>query len=311
MEYLAALLVVASLLIYAILFSIECGATIFIAAPKLLGGNDLVYRYIGSAWETTNVFLITALVALIAFFPKALPVWGAALIVPFLVFLLAMGVRVIGMLYIFYGEGRNRAMKLLLLVAGLAAPAILAGGLLPFFISGVMPYGASEWALALIFGLLAVVSTMMISSSFFQYLDRRSEQTESLNTFTKFSLILFLTVALIAIIVITSIAPHLLSGVEYYLPELVALAILNLMFLFINDRKYAWLRFVSVLALFAVLFLGVLLSQLPYIIYPAITIFSAFTDPASAGIMLGALGIALLFLIPSLALLYYLFAIKK
>lgn len=311
MEYLAALLVMVSLLIYAILLSIECGATIFIAAPELLEGNDLVYTYIGPAWETTNVFLVTALVSLIAFFPKALPVWGAALIVPFLVFLLTMGVRVIGMLYVFYGGGTNRAMRLLLLVASLAAPTILAGGLLPFFISGSMPYVRAEWALALTFGSLALVSTILISSSFFQYLSRRSKQTGLLDTFAKSSLILFLAVALISIITIGTTAPHLLSGMEHSIPGLMALAVLNLIFLFMKNGKYPGLRFISAIALFAALFLTILLSQLPYIIYPAITVFSAFTDPASAGIMLGALGIALIFLLPALALLYYLFAIKK
>ena len=198
MEYLAALLVIVSLLIYGILFSIECGATIFVAFPELLGGNDLVHKYINPAWETTNVLLVTALVSLIAFFPKALPVWGVALIVPFLIFLLVMGVRVIGMLYVFYSSGTNRAMRLLLLVAGLAAPAILAGGLFPFFISGAMPYHSTEWTLALVFGLLALVSTMLISSSFFHYLNRRSKQIESLRTFVKSSLLLFLAVALIS-----------------------------------------------------------------------------------------------------------------
>jgi cytochrome d ubiquinol oxidase subunit II len=311
MEHLAALLVIVSLLIYAILFSIECGATIFIAFPKLLGGNDLVYKYIGPVWETTNVFLVTALVSLIAFFPKALPVWGVALIVPFLVFLLVMGIRVIGMLYVFYSEGRNRAMRLLLLAAGLAAPAVLAGGLFPFFISGGMPYSGGEWVLALVFGSLALVSTALISSSFFQYLNRRSKQIKSSNAFVKFSLFLFLAIALISVMLIKRIVPHLIFGIKLYLPELVALAVLNLMFLFIKDAKYSGLKFISALALFAVLFLAILWAQLPYVVYPTVTIFSAFTDPASAGIMLGAFGIALIFLIPSLALLYYLFAIKK
>jgi cytochrome d ubiquinol oxidase subunit II len=222
-----------------------------------------------------------------------------------------MGVRVIGMLYVFYSSGTNRAMRLLLLVAGLAAPAILAGGLFPFFISGAMPYHSTEWTLALVFGLLALVSTMLISSSFFHYLNRRSKQIESLRTFVKSSLLLFLAVALISIIVISHIAPHLILGLEQYLPELTALAILNLLFLFMKKGGSPGLRFVSALALFAVLFFAIAISQLPYIVYPSITIFSAFTDPASAGIMLGAFGIALIFLIPSLALLYYLFAVKK
>jgi cytochrome bd-type quinol oxidase subunit 2 len=222
-----------------------------------------------------------------------------------------MGIRAIGMLYVFYAGGKSRAMKLLLLIASLAAPVILAGGLLPFFVIGKMPYSIAEWLLALVFGSLALVSTTLISSSFFQYLSNRTRQKGYLDAFVKSSLILFLAVTLFSIPIIVNIAPHLIPGLEHYLPELGTLAVLNLMFLLVKDGKYPGLRFASAIALFAALFLTISLSQLPYIIYPTSTVFSTFTDPVSARIMLGALGIALVFLIPSLALLYYLFAVKN
>ena len=98
---------------------------------------------------------------------------------------------------------------------------------------------------------------------------------------------------------------------ERYLPEFGILAILNLMLLFIKNGKYYGLRFIAAVALFAAFFATVMFAQLPYIIYPTVTIVSAFTDPASASIMLGALGVALIFLIPALFLLYRLFGIKK
>jgi cytochrome d ubiquinol oxidase subunit II len=301
MEYLAASLVIVSLFIYAVLFSIECGATIFIAVPGLLGGDEAVHRYINPAWETTNVFLVTALISLIAFFPGAVPVWGVALIVPFFFFLLVMGVRVIGMLYVFYKEGENRAMKWLLAAASVAAPAVLAGGLLPFFVAGTMPYGAGAWLLAAGFALFTLASTIFISSSFFRPMER----------FARAALMFFLTAAMFLIATLFRAAPHLATGVASALPALAALAILDLALFFTAWGRRQRMRFFSAVALFAAFFFAVMFSQLPYVIYPSVTIFSAFTDPASAQIILGAFGIAAIFLVPALGLLYYLFAFKK
>jgi len=298
MEYLAASLVIVSLFIYAVLFSIECGATIFVAVPKLLGGDEAVHRYINPAWETTNVFLVTALISLIAFFPGALPVWGVALILPFFFFLLVMGVRVIGMLYVFYKEGESRTMKRLLAAASLAAPAVLAGGLLPFFVTGTMPYGVGAWLLAADFGVFALASTIFISSSFFRSAER----------FTRAALMFFLFAAAFLIFALSRAAPHLAVGVVRVLPAFAVLALLDLILFFTAWGRRQGMRFFSAVALFAAFFFAVMFSQLPYVIYPSVTVFGAFTDPASAQIMLGAFGVALIFLVPALGLLYYLFA---
>ena len=40
------------------------------------GSQNELLRFILNYWETTNVFLITALISLIAFFPGALPMWS-------------------------------------------------------------------------------------------------------------------------------------------------------------------------------------------------------------------------------------------
>ncbi|MGD1003762.1 MAG: cytochrome d ubiquinol oxidase subunit II [Minisyncoccia bacterium] len=313
--YIAATVTIVSLFIYAVLFSIECGAALFIFAPKLAGmdGDNLIRKYINPAWETTNVFLIFALLWLIAFFPGAAPIWGHALITPFLIFLVVMGIRSVGMLYVFYKEGDSRVMKFLLLVASLAAPMALAGGVLPFFILGSMPYGIPKLLLALCFAGMAFFTTLFISSSFFDYLAARNKHYAlgSLALFTRSSMIAFIAIVFLSFWAFRNMAPRIAMGMQGCLPLIAILAVINLIFTFFIARRYIAAHFAFAIALFGVIFFSVMFSQLPYIIYPTVTIFSAFTDPTSAGIMLSASGIAALVILPSLGLLYYLVILKK
>ncbi len=311
----AATVAIVSLFIYAVLFSIECGATLFIFAPTLAGMDDdnLIRKYINPAWETTNVFLIFALMWLIAFFPGAAPIWGRALIIPFLIFLIMMGIRSLGMLYVFYKEGDRRMMKFMLLVASLAAPMSLAGGALPFFILGDTPYDMSKLLLTLCFAGMAFFTTLFISSSFFHYLAARDNQyvRDILARFTRTSMIAFIAITFLFFLAFRNIAPRIAMGMEGYLPLIIILALINLILMFFAAHRYLAAHFAFAIALFGAAFFSIMFSQLPYIIYPTATIFSTFTDPASANIMLSASGIAALIILPSLGLLYYLVISKK
>jgi cytochrome d ubiquinol oxidase subunit II len=300
-EYIAALVPILSLFVYAVLLSIECGATLFIVAPALVGGDELMHRYINPAWETTNVFLIFALIWLIAFFPGAAPLWGHALILPFLLFLVVMGIRATGMLYVFYKGGENRAMKYLLLAASFAAPMALAGGVLPYFISGKMPYDALPLLLAGYFALMAFISTLFLSTAFFRFLaiKQRSHAPEHLDFLAQCATIIFISAICVSLPLFAAIAPRIAIGMHTWLPLIIILAMLNILF-----RKR--FHFILAAALFGSVFFSIMISQLPYIIYPNATIFSSFTDLASANIMLTAFCIAALVLVPSLGLLYYL-----
>ena len=305
MEYCAALLVVIALFIYVVLFCIECGATLFMAEPELLGSESAVRNYINPAWETTNVFLVTAFISLIAFFPGAFPLWSRALIVPFLVFLVVMGARIIGMLWVFYTAKNGRAMRSFLFVSSFAAPVVFAGGIVPFFLAGVTPSDGPWWLLAPGFAMIAFASTILLSSSFFAYTERLSHPSARLNFLLRFALIFFLSAAFVLVFVLENAAPHLMAGMGTALVTFGLLAVIDLVISLARKGWYFGLRLLLALALFATLFFGIAFSQLPYLIYPAATIATAFTDPASAGIMLGAAAVALIFLVPALALLYY------
>ena len=119
--HLAIFIPIVSFFIYAVLLFVECGATAIAcwSSPDVM---HLVRAYVTPVWETTNVFLVFAIISFAALFPAATPVWGTALIVPFLVFLIVVAARIVGMLYVFYRNGERRSMKALLLVADLLAP---------------------------------------------------------------------------------------------------------------------------------------------------------------------------------------------
>lgn len=309
-EYLAAILPLGSLFIYAVLLSIECGAAIFVSVPELLGSKELVRAYINPVWETTNVFLIFAFVSIIAFFPGALPAWGRALIVPFFAFLAFMGLRAIGMLYFFYKGGKNRAMKLLFLVAALGAPAVLAGGILPYLLTGNMPYGPMEWLLAADGAVLAIFFLLVVSSSFFAYLaDRKGLRAAAhLRSSATISLLFFVAALAFSFPVIGSTAPHLIQSMLGYLPALCALIIIEFIITILaQGRKGDAARFWSGIVFFGFIFFGVAFSELPYLVYPSLTIYNTFTDPGAATAMLGIFAVGALITLPALVLLYYLF----
>lgn len=170
-EYVAISLPLISFYFYAIFFSIECGAPLFLMWPNFLGegyeSRELIRAQINPLWEVTNVFLVCALIFFMALFPGAVPIWGAALIVPIFFFLVVMGLRTLGMLYVFYSDGKDGAMSWLLVVTSVLAPAVLAGGVAPFFLTGdVLSWLTIPW------GMGAVIVSSLISFSFFRHRTR-------------------------------------------------------------------------------------------------------------------------------------------
>ena len=318
MEYLAIIIPITSLFIYAVLFMIECGAAIFVCWPQLLGrdGNDgegVVKSFMSPVWETTNVFLVFTLVSLIAFFPAAVPVWGRALVVPFLVFLIVMGVRVVGMLYVFYREGESRAMKGLLFVASLLAPAVLFGGIVPYFLTGALPAGRLDWIFAVVVGLLAMALTITLSSLFFNYI--RANRAVPWNPRIRTLMLWFYGAFLFLFVVMESFlqfaSPHGFSEGMYNLFVITAAIIFGVLVVFLRSsgRTVAMMNFWLNVLLMGIIFLGTAVAQLPYVIYPSLTIFNSVTDPRTAGILFGVFIVGAVITVPALAWLYSLFAL--
>ena len=322
-EYLAIFIPVISLFIYAALFLIECGASVFMVWPKLLeGGADVVRAQVTPIWEATNVFLVFAIISLIALFPGAMPAWGNALIIPLFLFLAVVGIRVLGMLYLFYKKGESRAMKAVLLVANLLAPAVLVGGVIPFFLIGVLPYNASTWGLTIAIGLIDIAAAVLFGALFFNYvLAKRSrsaaaspstpttpEKHVPLRMLILASLGCLLLFYILAELFLRTAAPHVFSW-HIFIATAIAGIIIFIAFVYMPSSKkiVAMIQLLLGALLFGVAYFTTVAAQLPYIIYPSFTIFNSFTDPQSATILLGICAAGLIIVIPSFALLYALF----
>ncbi|MDR3581770.1 MAG: cytochrome d ubiquinol oxidase subunit II [Candidatus Pacebacteria bacterium] len=316
-EYVAITLVIVPLFLYAVLLMIECGATVFVAVPELLGagggGEKMAAVYIAPLWETTNVFLVFAFVSLMAFFPGAVSIWGRALAVPFFVFLAVMGVRAIAMLLVFYRKGAGRFAKALLVCAALASPAVFAAGIVPYFLTAGAPYGGGP-LLAFCLGGFALAATFLVSFSFFGYLAARRavRTTHSMDFLTTFFALVFILVVILLFLMMPVLVPHIAGGAAFHASSsfFAGLSVLELVLLVPSrrDRKDKGRRFALSVALFAAAFFGIAFAQLPYLVYPAVTVMGAFTDPATAHAMFLVFGAGALVTLPSLGILYYLFA---
>lgn len=171
-----------ALFLYVIFFAIESAAALILFAPGLLGRRnhtlpeEALADYISPRWEATNVFLVFALVAFVAFFPGAVPIWGPALITPAFLFLVVMGLRTIGMLAAFYAPSTRIARRptfFFLTLTHFLASAILFGGTVPFFLFGV----EGDLPRSLWFGAIAALASFVIGTAFFNHRAKRATGT--------------------------------------------------------------------------------------------------------------------------------------
>ncbi len=252
MEIAAYVVIALALFVYSILLSIECGGAVLLLRddPRR---RKLILAYLGPVWETTNVFLVFAIVAAFAFFPGATAAWGTALITPFFVFLVIMGVRALGMLLVFYDKAKSRAAVWVFGVASALAPAVLVAGAVPYLMTGNDPFALSNAPFAAELASVTFGMMMLIAWSFFAWIAERGTSASGRN------LIRFGIVKLVA----------------------------------------------------AVSFVTVALFQFPYIVYPKVTVYNAFTGPATAQILFWCFGIGAALVLPALGILYYLFMFSK
>lgn len=305
-EYISFALPLISLFLYAVLFCIECGASIFVWTPHFFSNDAVVRSHINPIRETTNVFLIFTLISVIAFFPGAFLSWSYALIIPFFIFLLLMSLRAIGLFYIFYRGLKSTVMKIMFSLSSLLAPAVLFGGTVPFFLKGTDPLAYAALPLTIAIAISAIASTMFLSSVFFDWLRVRKGLHENrriylmgLGSFMLFFLSSFFTIYMLKIS-----SRHVFNHTVHLLPAIALVNILEL-FTFLGIKKFSvsarfWIGIVS----FGSLFWTIAIASLPYIIYPSYTIFDAFTDMGSAKLMLAVSSIGIILTIPSLFLLY-------
>ncbi|NHM29617.1 cytochrome d ubiquinol oxidase subunit II [Neobacillus terrae] len=309
---------------YLIVASVDFGAGFFAYYGKLTNKdhiiNHIISRYLSPVWEVTNVFFVFFFVGLVGFFPETAYYYGTALLIPGSIALILLAIR--GSFYAFgnYGPKSNRFYLFLYGATGLLIPASLStaltiseGGFLKKngdsvqFLTGELFRSPYSWSVVL----LAIVSVLFISASFLTYYAGRAKDGGAMELLRNFALFWSFPTIIASLLVFLSLREHNPKHFQNSLEIWWMFAFSFLFFLaavyLIYKRKLLGTAFILVMLQFFFAFFGYGASHLPYILYPYITVYSAYTSD-TMGITLVTVFIAgLALLVPSLILLMRLF----
>lgn len=297
MPLIAYSILLAFIVLYAVLSSIEFGAALFLVSPWKMVERDRIERYMGPVWEFTNVFLIFALVCTAMFFPRAVPLLAQlyAVVSTALVFFV---VRVIGILGILYKRSAHGAFRALFAIGSAGAPLSLSSVYL-YAISGQqLAWPPQPLAVALWCAVLSAI--VFIAASFFVHFAPKSAQRAALETTHTFAgAALLLSAAFFSAAASTFLRPDF--GGFLLLTFFVACA-----FLWRPQKPLPAL--LASAAAVATLIISIAVRHAPYLLYPTLTLDTALTSPESFRAMLTMIPVGLIVSIPAVALLWKLFA---
>lgn len=313
---------------YVMIGAIDFGAGFFNAYSLLTGRQriltNIIQRYLSPVWEVTNVFLVFFFVGIIGFFPKTAFYYGTILLVPVSFGIILLAIR--GSYYAFetYGARGHKGYSFMYGVAGILIPASLSivltiseGGFVtlvdgnPVLDYWVLFKSPLTWAIVV----LSVAATLYISAVFLTWYANKARDREATDLLRKYALIWSLPTIITAGGIIVELRrhnPEHYSNIQNFWPMFLLSFILFIgtVFLIWRRRQYG-LAFGLLAGQFVFAFFGYGASHYPYLLYPYLTIYDSFTNPAMAISLIVVFIMVLGLLIPSLFLLLRLFLFDK
>jgi cytochrome bd ubiquinol oxidase subunit II len=321
---LIALILGVSLTAYAVFAGADFGAGIL----DLLAGDrgedrQAIAATIGPLWEANHVWLIFSITILFSAFPAAFSALGTSLLAPFTIALLAIVLRSSALGLRFSPGARERsqiALGRLFGTASLIAPlafGVVAGGVAKA-VDAAPPTGRSvptiPWTspFALMIGALAVALCAELAASFVALRLSRFGRDRDAERFRRRALQSAgsaLALMVLALITAAATAPalwHRLIGVA--LPVVITgIAAAGASLLALASRRYPIARGATALSAAALLW-GWFVAQAPRLIGTRLTLHTAAASHAALAAIAIAAGIVLLLVLPSMYLLFAVFA---
>ena len=313
---------------YILVGAIDFGAGFFNAYSLLTGKTRIlthvIQRYLSPVWEVTNVFLVFFFVGIIGFFPKTAFYYGTILLVPVSIGIILLAIR--GSYYAFetYGARGHKGYSFMYGLAGILIPASLSivltiseGGFVEMVDGNpVLDYwllftSPLTWSIVV----LSIAATLYISAVFLTWYANKARDVEATNLLRKYALIWALPTIVTAggiIVELRDHNPEHYSNIQNFWPMFLISFILfvGTVWLLWKRRNYG-LAFMLLFGQFVFAFFGYGASHYPYLLYPYLTIYDSFTNPAMAISLVVVFIMGLGLLIPSLYLLMRLFLFDK
>ncbi|AMA72264.1 cytochrome d ubiquinol oxidase subunit II [Aneurinibacillus thermoaerophilus] len=262
--------------------------------------TNIANRYLSPSWEVTNVFVVLIVVGLMSFFPGATFTLGTVLLIPGSLILLLLAIRSAFLVYSHSMEGYERQLAIISGISGLFIPALLIL-VLPVTQGGFIQVinGHEELLLGKLltsasgisYMAFAISSTFFLSSLLLSDYSRVAGEMEAYRLYRRDAILngpLSFFTALALVTSMKSEALWLYENLLHHFWLLIASAVaffIGYTALWWPGGKRASLPGQPRVAVLGIVVQYLLASyaygkaHLPYIVYPHVTIESAFTHP--------------------------------
>jgi cytochrome d ubiquinol oxidase subunit II len=326
LELLAAVVMIVSLMAYALLGGADYGGGIWdllAGGPRARAQRDLIADAIGPIWEANHVWLIVVVVVLFTAFPPAFALVSTALHIPLVLMLIGIVLRGTAFTFRTYDaqvDHVQRRWGAIFAVASLLTPLFL-GVIVGALSSGVPAAPAPGtafsyymlWAAPFPFG-VGVFAVVLFAFLAAVYLSVEAGEVELQEDFRRRAIAAELSAGLIALgvfLLSTDAAPQLrarLAASWWSWPLQIATALCALITLWSLWRRRFHLARVSAAAQVSLILWGWGLAQFPYLVPPTLTIENSKAPEITLKLMLSVLAAGSLLLLPSF---WYLFRVFK
>lgn len=324
---LCAILIWFALIAYAIFGGADFGGGIWdllAHGPRAKEQRAAITEALGPVWETNNVWLIFVLVGAWTTFPLVFSALSTALFIPLSIALAGIVLR--GAAFVFRGHGSeaagtspvwggvfSTASTITPFMLGACAAAIAGGNI--HVRQGVL-VNADYWQpwttpFALCCGLFAVGLCSCLAATYLTVEARQADKADLVADFRTRAIIaggISAVLGGLALILAWLESPYLWSGLtSRALPVALGAMAIGLLTAFLLLRGHYQLARLSLITEIVLIIVAWSIAQTPYLIVPDVTLAQAASSPAMLKAFFIASIIGLVFLLPSIGLLFYVF----
>ncbi|WP_079510167.1 cytochrome d ubiquinol oxidase subunit II [Mesobacillus jeotgali] len=321
--------------IYAVMATMDFGAgfwsMVYINKTKTKATN-IANRYLSPTWEVTNTFIVALVVAVYSMFPKAAYTLGTVLLIPGSMILLLLSVRSAFLVFSNIAEDYRKVLTYISGICGILIPGLLIS-VLPITHGGFVEFtdGSQNLNLGKLFTSpneyafigFAVSSTLFLSSLLLADYSKASDELQAYNVYRRDALILGPISLVMAFAIMLTLRNEAAWIYDNMMDDLSILIISVVLFMIgglalilpsIGNKSLRGLPRLAVIMITLQYLAASYVygkAHLPYIVYPEVTIQSAFTDPNSFRAVFTTYIVGFLILFPGFIYFWSLFMQDK
>ncbi|MCM3665933.1 cytochrome d ubiquinol oxidase subunit II [Mesobacillus subterraneus] len=321
--------------IYAVMATMDFGAgfwsMVYINKTQTKATN-IANRYLSPTWEVTNTFIVALVVAVYSMFPKAAYTLGTVLLIPGSMILLLLSVRSAFLVFSNIAEDYRKVLTYISGISGILIPGLLIS-VLPITHGGFVEFigGSQNLNLSKLFTSpneyafigFAVSSTLFLSSLLLADYSKASDEIHAYKVYRRDALILGPISLVMAFLIMLTLRNEAAWIYEKMMDDLYILIVSVVFFLIgglalvlpsIGKKSLKGMPRLAVIMITLQYLAASYVygkAHLPYIVYPEVTIQSAFTDPNSFRAVFTTYIVGFLILFPGFVYFWSLFMQDK